>query len=204
MTRTRPSFRLLALTATLGLAAMIPPAASAQAKQTPQTQQEDFSGFAINLNSGPRTATVDFRIERWSTDDERQTLLGIITGEKESYQSNQRLLQTLQKMPKTGYIKTQRTLAWDLKYARQSPLEEGGRRIVLATDRPIGIWEGVAQPRTMDYPFTIVEMHLDANDKGTGKILAGTRIYIGKDNNLVLENWGQQPVRFNEIHKVKR
>jgi hypothetical protein len=55
----------------------------------------------------------------------------------------------------------------------------------------------------MDYPFTIVEMHLDKNDKGEGRILAGTRIYIDKKNNLVLENYGQQPVMFNDIKRLK-
>jgi hypothetical protein len=34
-------------------------------------------------------------------------------------------------------------------------------------------------------------------------MLAGTQIYIDKSNNLVLENYGQQPVRLNEIKKLK-
>jgi len=59
------------------------------------------------------------------------------------------------------------------------------------------------QPRSYDYPFTIVQVHLDRNDTGSGKILAGTKIYIDKKNNLVLENFAQQPVRFNEIKRVK-
>jgi hypothetical protein len=55
----------------------------------------------------------------------------------------------------------------------------------------------------MDYPFTIVEVQLDKNDEGVGKILAGTKIYIDKDQNLVLENYAQQPIRFNEIKRLK-
>lgn len=90
-----------------------------------------------------------------------------------------------------------------MRYARQSPLEDGGRRIVLGTDRPIGFQEARNQPRTMDYPFTVVEMQLDKSDKGVGKILAGTKIFIDKNNNLVLENYGQQPIRFNEIKRLK-
>jgi hypothetical protein len=74
---------------------------------------------------------------------------------------------------------------------------------VLATDRPIGFTEAYVQGRTMDYPFTIVEIHLDKDDKGEGKILAGTKIFVDKQKNIVLENYAQQPVRFNEIHKVK-
>jgi hypothetical protein len=110
----------------------------------------------------------------------------------------------LQKMPKVGYIRTSTSLGWDLHYARESPLDEGGRRIVFATDRPIGFREARNQPRSMDYPFTIVEVHLDKDDKGSGKILAGTKIYVDKKTgNLVLENYAQQPVMFNEIKKLK-
>jgi hypothetical protein len=167
-----------------------------------QNVKEQFTGFAINMNSGPSTATVDFTITRWSTDDERAQLLAII---KENPQNpTDKLLRALQKLPKVGYVRTSTSLGWDLHYARESPLDEGGRRIVLATDRPIGFWEARNQPRSYDYPFTIIEAHLDKNDTGSGKILAGTKIYIDKKtNNLVLENYGQQPIRFNEIKKLK-
>lgn len=161
---------------------------------------EKFTGFAINMNAGPKTAMVDFTVERWSTDAERDRLLAII---KEFKDPTDKLLHALQDLPPVGRIRTATSLGWDLRYARQSPLDEGGRRIVLATDRPIGFAEARYQTRSMDYPFTIIEMRLDANDKGEGKILAGTKIYIDKKNNLVLENYAQQPVRFNEIHKVK-
>ena len=161
---------------------------------------EKFTGFAINMNAGPKTAVVDFTIERWSTDAERNGLLAII---KEFKDPTDKLLHALQELPRVGRIRTSTSLGWDLRYARQSPLDEGGRRIVLATDRPIGFAEARVHGRTMDYPFTIIEMHLDATGKGQGKILAGTKIYIDKNNNLVLENYGQQPVRFNEIHPVK-
>jgi hypothetical protein len=181
----------------LGAALMLPPAALSQ------TPPERFTGFAINMNSGPTTATVDFEVSRWSTDQERASLLTILVEEKNPYQANEKMLKVLQDQPKTGFIRTQRTLAWDLKYARQTPLPDGGRRLVLATDRPIGFREAVAQPRTTDYPFTIVEIRLDKKDEGEGKILAGTRLLIDKDKNLVLENYGQQPVRFNQIRKLK-
>jgi hypothetical protein len=167
-----------------------------------QNEKESFTGFAINMNSGPKTGVVDFTIERWSTDAEREQLLSIIAENPKD--PTQPLLRALQKMPKVGRIRTPQSLAWDLHYARQFPDEDGGgRRIVLATDRPIGFAEARNSGRSMDYPFTIIEIHLDKNDKGEGKILAGTKIYVDKNKNLVLENWGQQPVRFNEIHKQK-
>jgi len=180
--------------------AMLAAAAVFAAPVWAQNVKEKFTGFAINMNNSGSTAVIDFTIERWSTDAERDQLLSIV---KEKKDPTDALMKALQKMPKVGIIRTPQTLAWDLRYAREFPDEEGGRRIVLATDRPIGFREARNSARTMDYPFTIIEIHLNAKDEGEGKILAGTKIFIDKKNNLVLENWGQQPTRFNNIKKQK-
>ena len=194
---TAPTLALAALTMSVAFGA---PAAGVSA----QNVGEKFTAFAINLNSGPKTATLDISIDRWSTDAEREQLLSILLEEKDQYRANQALLKAIQKLPKVGYIRTTQTLAWDVHYARQNPMEDGGRQIVVATDRPIGFREARNQPRSMDYPFTVLEMRLNKEDKGEGKMLAGTQIYIDKKTkNLVLENYGQQPVRLNEIHKLK-
>jgi hypothetical protein len=194
---TRRLPRLVILAAAASAALLTPAFLSGQGGQ-----KESFTGFAINMNSGPRTATVDIAIERWSTDAERNALLAIVKEYKDPYKANEKLLEALQDMPSAGYIRTTETLAWDLRYAHQNALAEGGRRIVVATDRPIGFREAANQTRTMDYPFTIAEFRLDKSDRGSGKILAGTRLLI-ENNTLVLENYGQQPVRFNEIRKQK-
>jgi len=180
-------------------AALATPALTLSAQNLP----ENFTAFAINMNSGPSTGTVDIRISRWSTDAERESLLAILKENKDTYKANQALLKALQKMPKAGYIRTPQSLAWDIRYARQSPMDDGGRQIVIGTDRPVGFREARNQPRTMDYPFTIIEMRLNKENKGEGKLLAGTKIYIDKNNNLVLENYGIQPVRLNEIKPLK-
>ena len=102
--------------------------------------------------------------------------------------------------PTANENSTVTSLGWDRRHARQARLPDGGRQIVLATDRPIAFAEVWRSPRSMDHPFTIIEMRLDKNDRGEGKILAGTKIYIDKKGNLALEHYGQQPARFNEIH----
>lgn len=186
----------LLFTAAALVATLAPPGLAAQAPK------EAFTGFAINMNSGPATATVDFTIERWSTQAERDALLAILKEEKDPYKANDKLLRALQKMPVAGRLRTVQRLGWDLRYAFQTPLDDGGRRLILATDRPVGFREAVTSARTMDYPFTIIEVRLDKDDRGEGKILAGTRLLVEKGQ-IVLENYAQQPVRFNQIHKQK-
>ena len=162
-----------------------------------QNVKERFTGFAINMNGVANTSTVDFMIERWSTDAEREALLALVPTE---HADPRKLVTALQRMKSVGTIRTPKTLAWDLRYARQFKDPEGGRRIILVTDRPIGFGEARNQGRSMDYPFTILEIRLNANDEGEGKIFGGSKVYVEKGE-LVVENWGTQPTRFTNIKR---
>jgi hypothetical protein len=165
------------------------------ASPSAQNVKESFTGFAINMDGAVKSAVIDFTIERWSTDAERTKLLSLVPEENKS---PQKLVSALQGMPSVGRIRTPQTLAWTLRYARQFKLDEGGRRIVLVTDRPIGFREARNSGRSMDYPFTILEIRLNANGEGEGKIFGGSKVYV-ENNELVVENWGTQPTRFNNI-----
>jgi hypothetical protein len=179
--------------------AIVAAAAVFAAPLSAQNVKESFTGFAINMDGAVNTAVIDFTIERWSTDAERTKLLSLVP---EEYKSPQKLVDALQDMPTVGHIRTPQTLSWQLRYARQFKLAEGGRRIVVVTDRPIGFREARNQSRSMDYPFSILEIRLNAKGEGEGKIFGGSKIYI-EDNELVVENWGTQPTRFNNIRKTK-
>jgi hypothetical protein len=177
--------------------------AQAAAKATAPAAVEKFTGTAINMMGGATTATVDFTIERWSTDAQREQLLSHVKQRRESYEANQQLLRVLTSMPRVGAIRSLNRLSWDLRYARQTPTEEGGRRILLATDRPVRFQEQRTQGETLEYPFTIIQIELDKNGRGEGKIQLGTKLYIDKSNNVVLENYAQQPLFFNDIRPLK-
>ena len=183
--------RFVVAAAVLGVVCAVPMSA--------QNVKESFTGFAINMDGVAKTATVDFTITRWSTDAERTTLLALIPAQ---HKSPEPLVRALQDMPSVGSIRTPRTLAWDLRYARQFKGEDGGRRIVLVTDRPIGFGEARNNSRSMDNRFTVLEIRLNAKDEGEGKIFGGVELYIEKGE-LVVENWGTQPTRFNNIRKQR-
>ena len=91
-------------------------------------------------------------------------------------------------------------MRYDLRYARQLPLPEGGRRILVATDRRIGMWEARNQPRSMDYPFTLIEIRTDKDGNGEGKLSVATKITYNKDKQtIVLENYASEPVRLQSV-----
>src|SRR5262245_50433921 len=119
-------------------------------------QPERFTATAIvsnNLASG--AGIVQIQVKRWSTKAETNALLSVL-----KTKGPDKLLEALQDMKSVGIIKTPDSLGYDLRYATQAPLAEGGRRIVLATDRPIGFWEVTRGRRTLDYPFTVIQMEI--------------------------------------------
>jgi hypothetical protein len=148
-----------------------------------------------NIGTGA-TATVDITINRWSTDAERDRLMGIF---KEK--GPDALLDALRDVPPVGTIRTPDSLAYDLRFARELPGEDGGRQIILVTDRPIGFWEAANRPRTFDYPFTVIELRLDKDNRGSGKLSIATKLTL-RNNVLVLENFASQPVMLNNVRKL--
>jgi hypothetical protein len=180
---------------------------------TPQTAGEklEISAFAVNMSNivTGTNAVVEITVTRWSTAAEREHLIKTMV-EKDS----NTLLRELQKTKATGRIRIPAAkrpdphhlaLGLDLHYAWQAPLPEGGRRIVLATDRYIGFEEARRNTRTMDYPFMLIEIRVDKDGKGVGKMAVATKISFDKEKKqLELENYSSEPVRLNNVMaKVK-
>jgi len=191
------NWKTTAMVVAIGVALLTPASAQEKAEKPKPVR---FSAFAVNMNSGPNAGVVDIVLERLSTDEERATL---ITAFMEKGQDL--LLKELQKVkPRVGYIRTPNSLGYDLQYAYRFVNADGSSRVVIATDRRIGFVEASRQARTMDYPFTLIEMRLDKDGNGEGRLAAGTKISKSKDGKTVeLENYGISPVALNNIKLQK-
>jgi hypothetical protein len=105
------------------------------------------------------------------------------------------LLDALTKLPQLGFIKMPNTLGWALYYARQTEMPDGGRRVVLATNRKLGFGESARQTRSVNYDFTLVEMHFDKSGKGEGKLAAAAKVeFDAKTHQIDIENYNAMPV----------
>ena len=174
-------------------------AGSSAAQVASNSEREAFTALAVNISNVGRTGTtpIDIVIERWTGDAERDRLMAVFKkGGPDA------LLNALRDTQRVGSIRTPDSLAYDLRYARQIPGEDGGRRIVIATDRPIGFWEAANRPRTIDYPFTLIELQLDGKGEGVGKLSIATKITLN-GNVLTLEDFANQPVMLNDVRKRK-
>jgi hypothetical protein len=157
-----------------------------------------MTAFAVNMSGIGRggAQTLQIVIERWSTDDERKHLIDTLV-EKGS----DKLLDALDDIkPRAGFIKTNRSLGWDIQFARVHELPGGGRRIVFGTDRPMTFAEASNNPRSADYEYMLCEIRLGADGKGEGKLAVAAKVTYDKAQQKVeIENYGQQPVRLTQV-----
>lgn len=106
-------------------------------------------------------------------------------------------------MKPVGSINTPGNLAYDLHYAYQETAGDGGRRIFLATDRPITYWQAVNRPRIVNYPFTFIELRMDERGEGEGKLALATQINVTGDGKTIeLVSYRAQPIDLNEVRRV--
>lgn len=179
-------------TAITGFIVMISGLAIAQTNGQP----ERFTANAVSLSPqyGTGQQVVEITVNRWSSDAERDRLVMAL-----QTKGSDELLKQLQKNRAVGRIRTPDSLGYDLHYAYQVPAEDGGRTIVIATDRPIGFWEASRRPRSFDYPFTVIEMKVDRDGNGSGTMSYATKIVARENNVIELEDFATQPIMLNNI-----
>ncbi|HEX3528881.1 MAG TPA: hypothetical protein VH988_17615 [Thermoanaerobaculia bacterium] len=157
--------------------------------------------FAVNLNAvrpAAQANIVEIKIDRWSGDQERAGLVGALRSGGETA-----ALSALQKTRPVGIIRTPDSVGWDLHYAHEVPTPDGGRNVYIATDRPIAFWEAANDTRSTHYPFTLIELHLDRNGKGEGRLTIATKATLNGDR-IELENYSTQPVMLEQVHIEKK
>jgi hypothetical protein len=164
--------------------------------------------FVVNMTnvSVPRgnAGVMEIRITGWSPAATRQRLIETFLAKGQD-----ELLSALQKEKSKGRLRLPNwqgpdpqnyRLGWDIQYAALSKLPDGGDRIVIATDRHMSFMEVRDRPRSYDYPFTLIEIHIPKEGKGEGRAFGATQILFDKKTNqIVLEQYSAGELRLNEI-----
>jgi hypothetical protein len=178
---------------------------------TPPLLPLRLTALAVGLASvAPgTTAKLEIDITRWSSTSERDRLAAALTE-----QGPDALLSALREMPFHGHMSIPRwfgpdphqaRLGWDLRYATHTALDKGEQRIAIATDRFVGFWETRDSAKTVEYPFTLIDIRLDKHQRGTGKMSVAAKIDIDRaTRELRLENYASEPVRLTDIRMAGR
>jgi len=175
--------------------------------QTPPVDKVRITGWALSMSNVAPGAnqTIQITIDKWSSAPQRERLVKTFLEKKQ-----EGLLSALDREPELGRFNfpgymgpdpnnTMR-LGTSIRYAWSRPGEDGGRRIVIITPRVIGFREQVNRPRTLDYKFTLFEMHFNTAGQGEGKMAEAAQILFDeKTNTIELENYASEPVRLQQL-----
>jgi hypothetical protein len=172
----------------------------------PARMRMSYVNMSNNLTGA--SGILQITLDQWSSAEERMRLLETVPKGQDD------LVRALQKAPVKGRINLpgwtgpdpqNYRLGWDLRYAWHEALADGGERIVIATDRQMSFREITRNPRTAEYPFLLIQIHVSKDGKAEGKMAAFTQIrYDKKKNVMEIENYGTEPVRLNNFTIEKK
>lgn len=173
---------------------------SGGAQQPPAAAGESYTAVASNISEiAPAGITpLDIEIRRFTDAGENERLMTAF-----DEKGQQGLIDALQKTPAVGFLRAPGQLAYEFHYARVISEKDGVRRILLLTDRPIGFFEAVNRGRSIDYPFTMMDLRIDASGRGEGKLFLVTKISRSGDL-FILENFASQPIVISEMKRKSR
>jgi hypothetical protein len=146
---------------------------------------------------GPAGVTVNFTIDRWSTDQEREALLGTLVeqGAEEAHD-------VLRRFEPVGRYNVVGRVGEVIRYGRQS-MVDGTRRILLVTDRPVHIFEEMGSMRTTAYDVSIVELRVDETGVGEGAAAAAVRVSFDEEERAIeLKTYSSEPVRLLNVRRL--
>jgi hypothetical protein len=186
-----PHLRVLFAVVVLLLSLHAPPPLLAQTGSVP----EAFTAIRVDGTGERGGSTVDIAIGRWSTEHQKDQLARTLLAH-----GPEALLAELRETTPVGTIHSPGSLPWDLRFAWQERTPDGGRRVLIITDRPIDWWEIILGSPSVDYPFSLIELRLNADGEGEGKLSVATKITVDRSLDVIeLENYDAAPLKLIEI-----
>ncbi len=155
---------------------------------------ERFTGSVVDVGGAVRATSARFtlQIDEYSDLEEIRTLLGVL-----AEQGPGGLEKAMRKLDR-GWFRVGAELGYPVSVAR-SIETEGGRVVRAVVDRPIQMFEVMRGLRSADYPFGIIEIKLDANGKGEGRLIAAAKVEFNDEGAVEIESLGTQPFRLMQV-----
>src|SRR3954468_10060535 len=160
--------------------------------------------------SGPEdTGPIEIYVERWSTDEELDKLLGTLEeggpGELLTVLERQRVRAGVVLMPGVqahGERARTRTPK-NFQFAREI-ITPAGRQVILASDERLGLGESRLDARKEIYEFSLMDIRFGPDGMGVGKIAAaGEVVYNPETKTLELKDYDKKPIRLVNVKSAK-
>jgi hypothetical protein len=164
---------------------------------------------AISVSGPEEAGRVEIFVERWSTDEELDKLIGTLKkggpGELRTVLERQRLRAGVVLMPGVqGHGERVRTRTpKNFQFAREI-ITPAGRQVILASDERLGLGERRLDARKEIYEFSLMDIRFGPDGTGVGKVAAaGDVVYNRKKKILELKDYDKKPARLVNVQSAK-
>ena len=179
-------------------------ASNVQAQGRMQAQRQ-VSGQGIYRGNiiyigGPRGSATDFftlKIDSITPEDEVKRMLAALQN------GGQDELQKILGHQKRGTLQIGARLSHDIQAVWVTQTEEG-RKIYALSERWLGFGELRRGTRSVDYPFTFVELYVEDDGKAEGELIPAARVRAKKGMTIEVENFGIYPARLTNVRQSRK
>lgn len=139
---------------------------------------------ATTTDMTPAGVTLKVQVKEWSDDSARAAVLAVL---RDAVDVQQRLVE----LPTVGYVwPSGSAVGYALKYAYREATADGGERITVVTDRPVGAYAfkpWAVNDTAPEEPeeYSVIELHLDAQGSGVGTMSLAAEVVLDPDAQTV-------------------
>jgi hypothetical protein len=190
------AYLVLALAA-VPLVGLFPQSGNASTNPSVTAFKEVYTGNLVYLGGsrGAVTTTFTMTIDSYTPDADVVRLTKVLADGKQDA-----LLSAIGNQ-KLGTIQIDTNVGQDINAVWVTTGEEGERKITALSKRWIGVFEARRGTRSLDYPFTYIELFVDEKGKGEGGMIPAAKVRAIGDKNIEVENFGIYPARLTNVRR---
>jgi hypothetical protein len=155
---------------------------------------------ATTANMAPAGLDLRIQILEWQEADARAEVVATLAAGADA-------ATPLGKLPTVGYVWPNGSpVGYSLKYAHRAPQPDGGERITLVTDKPLGSYDfkgwSVASPAVKnDAPYSVIELELNGSGAGSGNMSLVGEVSLDEEAGTVTLNGGHTPSLLTNVNR---
>jgi hypothetical protein len=179
----------------VSIVGLFPQSGNARANASVPAFKEVYTGNLVYLggNRGAITTTFTLTIDRYTPDADVVRLTRVLADGKQD------ALMNAIEHEKLGTLQINNGLGQDVNAVWVSTGEEGERRITALSKRWVGVFEARRGTRSLDYPFTYIELFIDEKGKGEGGMIPAAKVRAIGDKTIEVENFATYPARLTNV-----
>ena len=180
--------------------------ASAQVTE-PGNKKVPETFTATTANMDPAGEDLRFSVLRWSSEADRQAVVDVLLSPA-AEQGHDAELSELIELPSLGHLWPGSSgFGYALKYAQRVATADGGEHLTFVTGRRLGTfgrepWTSTTVPATPVRAFTVIDLRLNSNGDGEGKMSVSTDVVFDtKRSTVALGNYDAAPVLLEAVKR---